>query len=181
MRKLAVILILLIAAPLAVFSQNPATWKMSVSTGEAKLQAGEKFEAKLKAAIEPGWHLYALDQPPGGPIPTTIKVAQGWPFEVSGEIRAPEPKVAADNNFIVDGKPLSTRFFTDAVEFTVPVKAVENASGGDLHLDVRYQLCNDTVCLPPKTVRVSLIGSEDVKRTSGSSAAAAAVPPLAVV
>jgi thiol:disulfide interchange protein len=33
-------------------------------------------------------------------------------------------------------------------------------------LNVRYQLCNDTFCLPPKTVKVTTAGSEEVKRST---------------
>jgi thiol:disulfide interchange protein DsbD len=89
---------------------------------------------------------------------------------LDGTIVSPPPKIAADQNFIVDGKPLETKFFIDKAEFSVPVKAQENAVAADLRLDVRYQLCNDTFCLPPKTVRISLLGSEDVKKTSAVSA-----------
>ncbi|HMJ09494.1 MAG TPA: protein-disulfide reductase DsbD N-terminal domain-containing protein, partial [Pyrinomonadaceae bacterium] len=156
--------------PLAVLAQNPAAWSLEVKAGDAKTAAARTFEAKLHAFIEPGWHLYALDQPAGGPIATTIKIAPGSPFELDGTIVSPPPKIAADQNFIVDGKPLETKFFIDKAEFSVPVKAQENAVAADLRLDVRYQLCNDTFCLPPKTVRISLLGSEDVKKTSAVSA-----------
>src|SRR4030095_10458142 len=35
--------------------------------------------------------------------------------------------------------------------------------------DVRFQLCNDTFCLPPRTKRVSLAGEEGVKKSAVSS------------
>ncbi|MEP7214111.1 MAG: cytochrome c biogenesis protein CcdA [Acidobacteriota bacterium] len=175
MRNLIFSLLFVFLLPLATFSQNPAKWSLDVSTGDAKLRQGDKLDAKLKAEIEAGWHLYALDHPPGGPVATTIKVAQGWPYEVNGKIRSPEPQNAADKNFIVDGKPLLTKFFTESVEFTIPLRAVENAVGAELRLDVRYQLCNDTFCLPPKTVRASMFGSEDIKKNASNAAAAETV------
>src|SRR6185503_5745952 len=39
----------------------------------------------------------------------------------------------------------------------------------EIALDVRFQLCNDTFCLPPRTKRVSLAGEEDVKKPVASS------------
>lgn len=174
MRNLTLSILFIILFPLAVFSQNPATWTMEVSGGNTKLRTGGAFSAKLKAAIEPGWHLYALDQPAGGPFATTIKVAEGLPFDIVGEIRSPKPQISADKNFIVDGKPLETKFFEAVAEFLIPVIAKANGDSADLRIDVRYQLCNDTVCLPPKTVRVWQGGSEDVKKSLSN----AALPPF---
>ncbi|MEO6050763.1 MAG: cytochrome c biogenesis protein CcdA, partial [Pyrinomonadaceae bacterium] len=59
---------------------------------------------------------------------------------------------------------LQTKFFTSGVTFTVPLKTTADVRKDELALDVRFQLCNDTVCLPPKIVRVSFSGSEDVKK-----------------
>src|SRR5262249_24075810 len=86
------------------FAQEPAHWSLSSeSTGKA-VKSGESISAQLKAQIDEGWHLYALDQPTGGPIPTTIKIADGSPFSITGDITAPKPTVRADQNFVVEGK-----------------------------------------------------------------------------
>jgi thiol:disulfide interchange protein len=37
-----------------------------------------------------------------------------------------------------------------------------------LAINVKYQVCDDTVCLPPKTVKVSFAGFEDVKKKSSA-------------
>ena len=47
-----------------------------------------------------------------------------------------------------------------------------NCCGGQLAIDVRFQLCNDKFCLPPKTVRVSFAGSEDVRKSVGGQQSA---------
>lgn len=151
--------------PLISFSQDPVKWSLSLS-GPAELKTGARTNAGLKAEIEPGWHLYALEQPPGGPIATSVKVTEGKPFDVGGSIRSPKPTVKPDPNFSVDGKPLETKFFTTAVIFDIPLTATADTSLSAIALDVRFQLCNDTFCLPPKTVRVSLEGTEDVKRSA---------------
>ena len=41
------------------------------------IKAGAEIEVALDAAIDPGWHLYAITQEGGGPQPLAIKVAAG--------------------------------------------------------------------------------------------------------
>ncbi|MGI8811292.1 MAG: protein-disulfide reductase DsbD family protein [Pyrinomonadaceae bacterium] len=157
----------------SVSAQDPAKWSLTIPpAGGADTRAGDVFVVKLRVQIETGWHLYGLDQPAGGPIATTIKVSDGVHFQIAGEINSPQPKSGADPNFTSDGKPLETKYFVENAEFSVPVKALDNVAPRGISFDVRFQLCNDTFCLPPKTVRVSEAGSEDVKKSGISSAPA---------
>ena len=152
--------------PVLAAAQNPVKWSLTSDSKAAQLKSGDRIKASLKAEIESGWHLYALEQPEGGPVATTIKTTEGKPFAIDGKIESPKPIVRVDPLFTsLDGKPLQTKFFADGVTFTVPVKATAETASDALSLDVRFQLCNDTFCLPPKTVRVSFAGSEDVKKT----------------
>ncbi|MGB7208254.1 MAG: cytochrome c biogenesis protein CcdA [Pyrinomonadaceae bacterium] len=171
--KLALLFLLL---PLAALGQNPAKWTLESDAKSRSLKSSESVNVTLKAEVEPGWHLYALDQPAGGPIATTIKIAEGRPFEILGDIRSPKPKTAPDPNFIVDGKPLETKYFEDRVAFELTVKVKDEVPAADIALDVRYQLCNDTFCLPPRTKRVSFAGEEDVKKAAVSSQQSAVNP-----
>lgn len=160
--KLALLFLLL---PLAVLGQNPAKWTLESEIKGRSIKSGETINVTLKAEVEPGWHLYALDQPAGGPIATTIRVAEGRPFEIVGDIKSPEPKTAPDPNFIVNDKPLLTKYFELSAVFELVLKSQKGAASDDLAVDVRYQLCNDTFCLPPRTKRVSFDGEEDVKKS----------------
>ncbi|MFM9903035.1 MAG: protein-disulfide reductase DsbD family protein [Pyrinomonadaceae bacterium] len=177
MRKIGfVYLVFIFIAPVLVFSQSPAKWSLSSGNASSQLKSGDKINVSLKAEIENGWHLYALEQPEGGPIATTIKVTEAAPFEIDGSITSPKPTIKPDPNFPVNGKPLETRFFTDSVIFSIPLKAVADAASNAVSIDVRFQLCNDQFCLPPKIIRVSIAGSEEVKKNI-SSAPAPAEPP----
>jgi thiol:disulfide interchange protein len=174
---LAKSLLLIFLFPLILFAQNPAKWSLSLAPATGVIKAGDKVRIDLKADIEQGWHLYALEQPEGGPIATTIKVTEGKPFQIDGVIDSPKPTSKPDPNFPVDGKPLETMFFVDKVGFVVPLKATAEASSNDISLDVRFQLCNDTFCLPPKTVRVTPGGTEDVKKAINSQSSVAGKDP----
>ncbi len=150
--------------PIISFAQNPVSWSLESDAKGKTLQTGEKFQAKLKAKIEGEWHLYAVEQPEGGPYPTKITVAENLPFELDGKIISPAPITKFDPNFEID-----TKFFAEKAEFTLPIKATSETNGDNLAVNVRFQVCDDKVCLPPKTVKVSFAGFEDVKKSGQSS------------
>lgn len=156
----------ILALSLGVFAQMPAKWSLPPEISGKTLKSGETFRVALKADIDPGWHLYALDQPAGGPVATTIKVDENTPFEIGGDIESPKPVVKADANFKDDnGKSLETRSFEKSAQFNVPLKALKDANTDEIALVVRFQVCNDTTCIPPKSLRVSLAGTEEVKKS----------------
>jgi thiol:disulfide interchange protein DsbD len=176
------IIFLLLALSVGVFAQIPAKWGLDSEAKGKLLTKDQAFKAVLKADIDPGWHLYALDQPKGGPIATTIKIPGGAPFEITGNIESPKPEVKPDPNFMVDGKPLETRSFEKSASFTVPLKALADGSADALALVVRFQLCNDTTCIPPRNIKVTFTGSEEVARSAPPTPPAAkpVVTPAAV-
>ena len=162
------ILFLLVFASVGL-AQNPTKWSLGPNSINEKLKAGDKTTATLNVKIEPGWHLYALDQPPGGPIPTTIKITEGRPFELV-KVVSPNPTTKTDPLFVVDGKPLQTRFFENESTFTIDlVTQRDDPVSSDFSFDVRFQLCNDSFCLPPRTKRVSFSGEEDIKKPVAGS------------
>jgi thiol:disulfide interchange protein DsbD len=167
--KLFIIFCLLILTfPLISNAQNPVSWSLESDAKGKTLKQGEKIEAKLKANIETNWHLYDIEQPGKGPFPTKITVPEGLNFEIEGEPKSSGAITKFDPNFNID-----TRFFADNAEFIVPLKVNADATGDDLAINVRYQVCDDKVCLPPKTVKVSFNGFEDVKRSAVSSSPSA--------
>ncbi|GIU82231.1 MAG: hypothetical protein D6687_08765 [Acidobacteria bacterium] len=137
---------------ISVSAQNPISWDLEV---EAKnLKSGERLKATLSAKIEDGWYLYAMDQPEGGPSALKISIAENSPFEIEGKITSSEtPLSKYDKNF-----DLETRYFIKQVEFLLPLKALKETNTDELLVAVRYQACNDTFCLPPKTIKLSKSG-----------------------
>ena len=114
--------ILLFLFAVGAYAQDPVKWRLEAP--QEKIQQsekGQKIEAVLAASIEEGWHLYALDQPAGGPIATTIKATDDSSWKIDGEIKSPKPIVRPDPNFSVDGKPLETRSFTNEASFKIPL------------------------------------------------------------
>ncbi len=151
-------------------AQNPVSWSLESAAKGKSLKADESFDVKLKAEIEGEWHLYAVEQPGGGPFPTKITVAENTPFQLNGKIKSAEPITKFDPNFQID-----TKFYAKKAEFDLPLKTNNVANAGDFAVNVRFQVCDDKVCLPPKTVKVSFAGFEDAKKSFANSSASAPV------
>jgi len=163
-RHLKFIIILILALPLFSLAQNPTKWILESDVKGKTLKTDESFKAKLKAEIEAGWHLYSVEQPTGGPFPTKITVSDNAPFKIEGKIETPSPITKLDPNFNIE-----TKFFDEQAEFNLPVKTTGETNADALAINVRFQVCNDTLCLPPKTVKVTFAGYEDAKKSTVSS------------
>ena len=73
----------LMAATAVAAAQTPVVWSLERENAQP-LKPGSSFTMLVKAEIEFGWHLYAISQPPGGPIPTEVNLAAASPFASGG-------------------------------------------------------------------------------------------------
>jgi thiol:disulfide interchange protein len=163
-RQLQFIALLILILPLSSLAQNPTKWSLESDAKGRTLKTDDAFKAKLKAEIEDGWHLYSVEQPAGGPFPTKITLAENTPFKIEGKIESPNPITKFDPNFNIE-----TKFFDSQAEFILPVKSTVETNADMLAVNVRFQVCNDTLCLPPKTVKVTFAGFEDAKKSAAGS------------
>ncbi|HEX9961091.1 MAG TPA: protein-disulfide reductase DsbD domain-containing protein, partial [Pyrinomonadaceae bacterium] len=127
------IFFLILVLPVFAFAQNPTRWSLESGAKGKSLKQGEKFKAALLAEIEDGWHLYALEQPEGGPIPTTVKVNESVPFIIEGKVTTPAPVTKFDPNFNID-----TKFFEKQAQFNLPLQASADTKTDDLAINVRF-------------------------------------------
>ena len=155
MLRPALVLALLVwtAAPAPIGAQRPADIvRWTVAAPAAPVTPGGSLPLEMTAAIQEGWHLYALTQPEGGPNPLKIALAAGSPFTVDVKgIKAPAPEVVKDANF-----NLETRQHDGTVTFRVPVRAAREASAGPhtLTFEITFQACGNGICLRPYTAKV---------------------------
>ena len=134
---------------------NPVKWTVkgisgpSPSDSSAELRPGAKTTVQIAAAVDTGWYIYSLTQGPGGPTPMSVTVAPSPPFQLAGKIRGPVPVVVYDKEFGID-----TERYQGAPAFSIPVTAdsLSGTAPASLSLNVRFQACNATLCLPAKTV-----------------------------
>ncbi len=121
--------------------EHPITW--TLVNAPRRATQGTVISVKLHATIPSGWHLYAISQPPGGPVPTVISAPKGSAFSLAGTVRAPEPEIAPDPNFNI-----LTETYIDSVTFAVRMMPRQTGAS-KLALRVSYQTCTDRYCLPP--------------------------------
>jgi thiol:disulfide interchange protein DsbD len=137
--------VLVFLAASSVFAQkyNPVTWSLRLDPPAAR--PGSKVLAHLEGKIEAGWHLYSLTTPAGGPNPTTIRLADN-PAVERFRVLQPPPKRAFDPNFSLD-----TETYEGEAAFLIEVELKKDAAAGrsEVSAEVRYQSCNDRLCLPP--------------------------------
>jgi thiol:disulfide interchange protein DsbD len=150
-------------------AQVPVVWTLE-RADQSPLVAGATFTVLAKAEIEFGWHLYAVTQPAGGPIATTVSVALGGPFTQVGPLGADATTEGFDPNFNI-----VTQYYDDHTVFKIPVTIAPSAKDGryTLTVNVRYQSCNDTLCIPPRSqaLRLAIVVGHPAAALSPLSAA----------
>jgi DsbC/DsbD-like thiol-disulfide interchange protein len=102
--------------------------------------------------MKPGWHIYALDQGPGGPVPLRISLPQQQRFVLNGDIDAPTSKTAFDPNLGIE-----VRFYKDDAAFILQLKndSRNPSESSKIIVDVLYQACTQQMCMPPKVTHLS--------------------------
>jgi DsbC/DsbD-like thiol-disulfide interchange protein len=110
--------------------------------------------AALQARIAPGWHLYSMTQPPGGPRATRIEIAAGSAFRLAGAVRRPAPDTIPDANF-----GIMSEVYDDSVTFRLPLtdQPRRRWARRRLIVAVTYQACTSRLCLTPRTESVDVV------------------------
>jgi thiol:disulfide interchange protein DsbD len=136
-------------APTNVFAQ---TGVLSMPKPEpVAAKAGTTVEVKLPLQLREGYHVNS-DKPPD---PYLIPLRLTWdsgPITVA-EIVYPKPE-PHKVDFFAGPLPVFSGRFELLTRFKVPASVspgLVNVSG-----KLRYQACNDRMCLPPKTIDVTL-------------------------
>ena len=145
-----------IVAALAAFSlfaapPEPVAWK--VQPPVTRLKPGSRFQVKLTAQIQNGWHIYGLRPVADGPIATRIWVADGQAVLSAGAVEGTDPQNMRDPAF-----GMEVQLYEGEVTFTIPLRLAATATAGDqkFMVNASYQSCDNKICLPPKTVKLEV-------------------------
>jgi DsbC/DsbD-like thiol-disulfide interchange protein len=130
-------------------AHTPVMWTVK-SAPHSAVKPGNKFEVAVSGIVEPGWHLYAMQEPDGGPIATQVGLAEGDPADLL-RVSGSKPLIVHDNAFHLD-----TPVYLTTAEFTLHLQAAASASSKPIHILVRYQACNNNLCLPPRTQNIEV-------------------------
>lgn len=105
---------------------------------------------EISAVVPEGWHVYALNQAPGGPTPLRVTIEEGAAARITGAVTGSSPEKRHDPSFDLD-----TEFYSRAFTLNFPVQSRRSlAASPSLPLSVRFQLCSERECQPPKTIHL---------------------------
>jgi DsbC/DsbD-like thiol-disulfide interchange protein len=141
-------LALLLSSSACLLGQRPSEivkWNANVTKSSAATAS-----VSLIASIQDGWHVYALSQPPGGPTPLKISIPAGVPFTLQTPVAEVKVTRHDDPNF-----KMETLYYLTSANFVLSVKKDGQANSEAIPVDVRFQACNDRLCLPPYTAHLS--------------------------
>ena len=146
--------LLLVLALALVPAQRPTDIvKWSAAPVAPEVAAGSVARINVTARVEAGWKLYAIEQPPGGPVPLAFRLPKDAPFAIARkQILGPKAKVQKqDENFAVD-----TKYYENEASFTVGVMVPRTAAAGvqTIPLEVTFQACGAELCLRPFTQKL---------------------------
>ncbi len=112
---------------------------------------GEQLTVELVGRIAPGWHIYALNEPEGGPAATSIGL-RGDDQITLLSVKQGQPEVVFDSPF-----QQRVTLFRGAASFVLSLQSDLAAQRQPLHILVRYQACSNRVCSPPRTDLVTVV------------------------
>jgi thiol:disulfide interchange protein len=125
-------------------ASQPAKFSASFKLTEGK----RKGTLLVSAVIEPGWHVYSITQPAGGPMATKIKVTESADFKLLGpfqpdhppHVKPPDPKA---------GFTVNSEEHEEFVAWTAPIELAADLKAEDLQiaLAVSGQVCSNS-CIP---------------------------------
>lgn len=123
---------------------------LQLQIAEDPVARGASTRITARATIASGWHVNAHTPNEDFLIPTAVVLT--LPKGVTaGDVSYPEPE--AKTFAFAAGKELLV--YEGEISMTAPLSIAEDFEGDEVVViaELRYQACNDTTCLPPRTVR----------------------------
>jgi len=130
-----------------IFSQtkDPVKWAAiykSISATEG--------EIIITASIDKNWHTYSQKPTTDGPVPTSFNFTASKQYQLVGKVEESAAHEEFDPAF-----GAKTSVFTDKAEFKQKIKLL-GKTPATIPFKVEFMCCDDKMCLPPKTVDLSV-------------------------
>lgn len=143
MKRNILFLFLSLFVSVGVFAQDPATWSLKLidkGNGEVELTATAKIDAT--------WHLYDINIPDGGPMPTSLSVDKITGATKVGSFKSVNSKLHKGYDEIFE---MEIGYYEGQATFVQRFKVTDKAAFS-LEGDLRAQVCSevDGQCIPIK-------------------------------
>lgn len=135
--SLAIVLSVMLFAGAQAQILKPVKWQVG-----AKKVSDTEAVVFMKAVMDAGWHIYALDLADGGPIKTSFAFEPSKDFTLIGKTAQPEPKSKYEAVFDMD-----VTYFDKEVVFQQKIKL--NKGQTVVKGVVEFMACDAEQCLPP--------------------------------
>ena len=150
------ILLLSISVLLKAQMFDPVVWSFSYVQKEENV-----YELIFSSSIEKGSHIYGLEVPDGGPIPTSFSFETSSEYSLEGSII----EVIPANDAYDDAFGFNIKSYENKAEFRQVIKG--DVSSFIVKGVVEYMVCNAISCSPPKEEEFSFrINGGDVNKES---------------
>jgi thiol:disulfide interchange protein len=152
-RRLSIIFSLLFVASYASAQiYDPVTWDFNYEK-----RGNKQYEIIFTASIEEHSHIYSMDIPDGGPIPTSFQFDTVAGYKLDGKTyEVTKPVELFDEAFGFKIKTFSTK-----AEFRQKITATE--SSFTVKGIINFMACNNATCSPPKDVEFEVEITEKAK------------------
>jgi len=117
-------------------------------TSRSAPAAGEAFRIAFRVSVDEGWHINSSDPGLEYLVPTAIFPGEGSSYELE-DLHYPPGK---ERRFGFAHEPLPVYEGTVWIEARAKAGDGKSGKGQPLRLKVRFQACNDRLCLPPETL-----------------------------
>ncbi len=118
--------------------EDPTTW-----TYEVKKTGDQEYDLIFKVELKEGWHVFSQDPGDEFLIPPSFSFNESN-LKKLGKV-AEEGMLKTET---IEGFDKPVRYFEGTARFIQKVKA---RAGSKIEGEHEYQVCNDRMCLPPKT------------------------------
>lgn len=151
---------------------DPITW-----SSETKIINATESELIVKATLQKGWHLYALEMPKDADmLATLVNYSISNDFELVGKTTEGKYKTIYDPNLATE-----INYHEREAIFTQKIK-IKNKAPFQIADTIAFTVCNSEMCLPPDEVAIIFnINGEsvaDVKESVGTNNVSKIVPQL---
>jgi thiol:disulfide interchange protein len=146
MRKLLLIIFFIIpVSRISAQIYDPVTWDFRYEK-----KGDKQYELVFTASIDENSHIYSMDIPDGGPIPTSFSFDSVPGYKLVGKaFEVTKPVEQFDEAF-----GFKIRTFSTKAEFRQKISAVE--SSFTVKGAVNFMACNNATCSPPKDVEFEI-------------------------
>ena len=122
---------------------------VSVASQFSAPTADQPARLFVTATIKPGWHIYSITQPPGGPLATKIRLTPSQEYRIAGYFQAvPPPETKVEPVF--DNLAVESHY--GSVTWHAPLELAPGIDPATIRIEgvLNAQACDANACMPPK-------------------------------